>query len=822
VLCKTIAAVALGTGVMAPLVLFGTVASAGTTAGVTVAGGNGRGSAANQFDGPSGMVIDGSGNIYIADTFNNRVQEWAPGATAGVTVAGGNGAGSGTNQLDQSGAVFVDSAGDVYVADAGNNRVQEWAPGATVGVTVAGGNGAGSGASQLHQPTGVFVDSSGDVYVADAFNNRVQEWAPGATMGVTVAGGNGSGSAANQLGLPASVFLDGAGDVYVADAGNDRVQEWAPGAITGVTVAGGNGSGSAANQLTFPPDVFVDGTGDVYVSDYFNNRVQEWAPGATTGVTVAGGNGQGSAANQLNTPGGVWVDGSGNVYVVDTQNDRVQEWETGPGGAPLVTVDPQNQAVVPSSNVSFTAGAIGKPLPTVQWQQSIDGGATWSDIPGATSSTYTITGAPLSDNGDEFRAVFTNGAGSGTTDGATLAVTPPPTTSMLVPSNGATLSGTTYLDAAASGTVNVTKVQFELNGGTYNDTVIATATSTVDGWLAPWNTTTVPNGTYTLQSVATDADAHPTTGAPISITVNNSPPTTSVLIPPGGATMSGGSALLDASASANVSSVFFELSGGPDNDTQIATATPTFYGWLARWNTTTVPNGTYTLQSVASYKGGVSGTSPPITITVNNSPPTTSVLIPAGGATMRTSQVLDASASANVTSVVFELTGGSYNDTTIATANLTLVGWLAQWDTLSVPIGNYTLQSVASYANGVSTASAPVAITVVPPPSTVLLPANGATLDTANNVVFDAVASPGVTQVSFQTTANGFTETFTATPTIYGWIYVLPGGPPPSGYVALSFPISIESVASDPDGIVGTSAPVNGTIIVYVPPYFLF
>jgi hypothetical protein len=268
-----------------------------------------------------------------------------------------------------------------------------------------------------------------------------------------------------------------------------------------------------------------------------------------------------------------------------------------------------------------------------------------------------------------------------------------------------------------------------------------------------------------------------------------------------------------------VSSVSFELSGGPDNNTQIATATPSVYGWLAHWNTTTVPNGTYTLQSVASYSGGVSGISPPITITVNNSPPTTSVLIPSNGATMRTSQDLDASASANVTSVVFQLTGGSYDDTTIATATLTLVGWLAQWDTSSVPVGNYTLQSVASYANGVNTASAPVAITVAPPPSTtVVLPANGATLDTANNVVFDAVASPGVTQVSFQTTANGITETFTATPTIYGWIYVLPGGPPPSGYNAFSFPISIESVASYPPGVSGTSAPVNDTIVIYLPP----
>jgi hypothetical protein len=75
---------------------------------------------------------------------------------------------------------------------------------------------------------------------------------------------------------------------------------------------------------------------------------------------------------------------------------------------------------------------------------------------------------------------------------------------------------------------------------------------------------------------------------------------------------------LDASASAHVTSVSFQLTGGPDNRTQIATAQATIYGWIGFWNTTTVPNGTYTLQSVASYAGGLSGTSSPITITVSN------------------------------------------------------------------------------------------------------------------------------------------------------------------------------------------------------------
>jgi hypothetical protein len=136
--------------------------------------------------------------------------------------------------------------------------------------------------------------------------------------------------------------------------------------------------------------------------------------------------------------------------------------------------------------------------------------------------------------------------------------------------------------------------------------------------LCSWNTTTVPNGKYLVLSEAFGAGGSAYSTGGVNITVNNPTPTTSVVIPSNGATQSGTAALLDASASANVTSVKYELTGGTLTDQVIATATPTYYGWLAQWNTTTVPNGTYTLQSVAAYSGGVTGTSPGVTITVAN------------------------------------------------------------------------------------------------------------------------------------------------------------------------------------------------------------
>jgi acetyl esterase len=195
-------------------------------------------------------------------------------------------------------------------------------------------------------------------------------------------------------------------------------------------------------------------------------------------------------------------------------------------------------------------------------------------------------------------------------------------TSVVLPSSGASLSGSTYLDAAAS--PGMSAVQFEISGGALSDQVIATATPTIYGWLAQWDTTSVPNGTYALQSVSTYQGGVVAKGGvgatspAISVTVANEPPSTSVLIPGAGTTLSGSSSVLDASASANATGVKYELSGGALSDQVIATATPTIYGWLAQWDTTSVPNGTYTLQSVASYAGGISGESPGVSIAVTN------------------------------------------------------------------------------------------------------------------------------------------------------------------------------------------------------------
>jgi hypothetical protein len=208
-------------------------------------------------------------------------------------------------------------------------------------------------------------------------------------------------------------------------------------------------------------------------------------------------------------------------------------------------------------------------------------------------------------------------------------------------------------------------------------------------------------------------------------------------------------------------------------------------------------------------------------------PPSTTVTVPSNNATVSgTSRVLDAIASPGTTQVQYEITGGALTDSVIATAIPTYFGWVGLWNTTGVPNGTYSLQSVAS-SDGVSGTSSSVTIDVnnPPPSTTVVLPQSGAnaTLNAGAGFVFDAIASPGVTQVLIELVnyaGNDVFATWTAIPTIYGWVVV----DPPCSSCATGNPVpvsgafSIVSVASYSDGVSGTSLQVPVTVIVYTTP----
>jgi sugar lactone lactonase YvrE len=310
---------------------------------------DGTGSAA-RFYYPTGVSVDGTGSVYVADTYNRTIRKVTP---AGVvtTLAGSAGlAGSvdgtgSTARFYYPSGVAVDGTGNVYVADGNNSTIRKVTPAGVV-TTLAGlagwsGSADGMGsAARFYYPYGVAVDQTGNVYVADSYNSTIRK-VTSAGVVTTLAGSaslsgsaDGTGSAARFY-VPKGVTVGGTGDVYVADSANHTIRKISPaGAVT--TLAGSvglggsaDGTGSAARFFA-PQGVAVDGSGNIYVADGNNSTIRKVTPAGV--VTTLAGNaglsgsadGTGSAA-RFYYPQGVAVDGSDNVYVADSYNQTIRK-----------------------------------------------------------------------------------------------------------------------------------------------------------------------------------------------------------------------------------------------------------------------------------------------------------------------------------------------------------------------------------------------------------------------------------------------------------------------------------------------------------------
>jgi hypothetical protein len=322
-----------------------------TLAGTAGQGGSADGDgAAARFRCPRGVAVDAAGNVYVADTCNHTVRRVTPGGTV-TTVAGSAGergaddGSGGSARFNYPHGVAVDDSGDVWVADTFNQAIRRIAPGGAV-TTIAGspgqpGSADGTGpAARFAWPAGVVVEASGDLWVADTYNHTIRRVTPGGEV-TTPAGSpgqpgssDGTGSAAG-FAWPAGLAVGSGGALHVADTYNDTVRVVSTaGSVTTLAGTPGHRGGTdgtgAAARFAWPGAAAVDVAGDVYVADTHGSTIRKITPAGVV-TTVAGAPGEAGSADgpatdaRLRWPGGVAVDVAGDLYVADTYNHTIRK-----------------------------------------------------------------------------------------------------------------------------------------------------------------------------------------------------------------------------------------------------------------------------------------------------------------------------------------------------------------------------------------------------------------------------------------------------------------------------------------------------------------
>lgn len=386
-------------------------------AGSGVAGNTNGGAASARLNRPNGLAVDNLGNVYIADTSSNRI------ARVNTNNVLSNFAGTGvsgipTNNVNATGvnaklnfptAVAVDSTGNVYIADTYNNVIEKVTlgspnniitiiAGSQTGVSGTPINGQNATDAKFNKPTGIAVDLSLNIYIADTGNNMIIKFKVGSTItvlatdiklvncGITVDSNKNvyvmdssnnvitkidiNGNKTNITGIfkatnhllnnPTGIAMDNSGNIYIADTSNNMIEKvdtsgnmtLFAGKSTGVSGAPTNNVSATSSNLSFPTAVAVDLSGNVYIADTSNNMVEK--VDKNKNLTIIAGPGI--------KPTGLVVDLSGNVYYVDASNNTVVKINTFGTSSNIatdiaisnngITVDSSNNVyVVDSSNI---------------------------------------------------------------------------------------------------------------------------------------------------------------------------------------------------------------------------------------------------------------------------------------------------------------------------------------------------------------------------------------------------------------------------------------------------------------------------------------
>ncbi|MBF0538657.1 MAG: SMP-30/gluconolactonase/LRE family protein [Nitrospirae bacterium] len=324
-----------------------------------------QGTGNSQFNTPFDVATDAAGNVYVADSYNNRIQKFD---SSGNYLTQWGSLGSGDGQFGGPVGLAIDNSGNVYAADWGNNRLQKFD---SNGNFIMKWGSSGTGDGQFNNPYGIAVDTAGNVYVADTVNQRIQKFDSNGNF-IMKWGSNGSGD--GQFSNPYGIAVDTAGNILVADSDNNRIQKFDS---NGNFIMKWGSKGSGDGQLYWPFRVTVDKTGNVFVLDTGNNRVQRFD---SNGAFVIKWGSFGSGDGQFNQPYGIAVDTAGNVYVADSLNNRIQKF------APLKTPSNYNLTVTQAGSGS---GSVTASTGSLVWTGKV---ATASYSPG-TQVTLTATPA---------------------------------------------------------------------------------------------------------------------------------------------------------------------------------------------------------------------------------------------------------------------------------------------------------------------------------------------------------------------------------------------------------------------------------------------
>jgi sugar lactone lactonase YvrE len=254
------------------------------------------GPADGQFGSPDGIAVDSADNIYVADKYNNRIQKFtSAGAFLAKWTVPGYPGGLAIDQSDNSVYVSMSSSANrIYKYDGVGNSILDW-----------GGSGDTDGL--FSYAAGVFVDSAGDVYVADRYNNRIQKFDSSGNYLLQATG----------VWYPTDVVVDSAGYIFATDPRFNVIKKYAP---NGAFVEDYGSEGSADGQFSLPYGLALDASDNLYVADNLNSRIQKFT---NAGVFVSQ-----IGKGRFNYPGNLVTDSSGNVYIVDIYNHRIAKYDS--------------------------------------------------------------------------------------------------------------------------------------------------------------------------------------------------------------------------------------------------------------------------------------------------------------------------------------------------------------------------------------------------------------------------------------------------------------------------------------------------------------